>query len=320
VPAGFPQPLLPADNPLTEEGIALGQRLFFDPRLAGGGGQSCASCHAPERAFSDAVAFSRGENGASGARNAMPLFNLAWAPHYAWDGSQPRIRDQARAAWTNPVEMNAQPERVVAALARDAALAAEFTRVFGAPAITAETVTLALEQYLLSLVSADSRFDRSLRGAVELTPEEKRGFELFVTEFDPARGRRGADCFHCHGGMLFTDFAVKNNGLDHLSADPGRASVTGRVADRGAFKTPSLRNIALTGPYMHDGRFATLEEVVAHYDHGVRATDNLDPNLAKHPARGLELSAGDQAALVAFLRTLTDARFEAAGPTEHGGN
>jgi cytochrome c peroxidase len=320
VPAGFPQPLLPADNPLTVEGVALGEVLFGDPRLSGNGAQACAACHAPERAFSDAVARSLGATGLPGVRNAMPLFNLAWSPRFAWDGSQPRIRDQALAAWTNPIEMDGAPERAVAVLAEDELLTRRFGAAFGSPAITPERVTLALEQYLLTIVSADSKFDRSLRGDGELTAEERRGFELFALEYDPVRGQRGADCFHCHGGALFTDFGEKNNGLERVSADSGRALVTSRAADAGKFKTPSLRNVAVTGPYMHDGRFATLEEVIAHYDHGVQRGANLDPNLAKHPPAGIALSAADQEALVAFLRTLTDGRYAGSpAPPANGG-
>ena len=312
VPATFPQPALPADNPLTVEGVALGEALFFDSRLSGNGTQSCASCHAATQAFSDSVAVSRGADGAVGRRNAMPLVNLAWSPSFAWDGSQPRIRDQALAAWTNPIEMHAEPAKVLGSLAQDGAMAAQFAAAFGNAELTADRVALALEQFLLTQVSADSKFDRALRGAAEFTEDEKRGFELFATEYDPARGRRGADCFHCHGGPLFTDFGFKNNGLDRVSADAGRGAVTGSASDRGKFKTPSLRNVAVTGPYMHDGRFATLEAVVAHYDHGIQRAAALDPNIAKHPEAGLELSAEDRRALVAFLRTLTDARFEAA--------
>lgn len=311
VPAGFPQPELPADNPLTAEGIALGERLFFDPRLSGTGTQSCASCHAREHAFADSVAVSLGARGTPGVRNSMPLFNLAWSSSYAWDGSQPRIRDQALAAMRNPIEMDADVDKVAAALGRDKELGSAFAAAFGDRTISADRIGLALEQYLLTLVSADSRFDRALRGAEQLSDEEKRGFELFLTEYDPARGKLGADCFHCHGGALLTDFVFRNNGLVAAAADAGRAAATGRESDRAKFKTPSLRNVAITGPYMHDGRFATLEEVVAHYDHGVRRSATLDANLAKHPAAGLRLSAADQRALVAFLRTLTDPAFAA---------
>ena len=313
VPEGFPQPSLPADNPLTLEGVALGRALFNDRRLSGNGTQSCASCHAPSRAFSDRVPVSRGAEGARGTRNAMPLFNLAWNPSFAWDGSKPHIRDQALAAWTSPAEMHGNPARVVAQLGGDGALAKQFAAAFGAAEITPARVTLALEQYLLTIVSADSKFDRARRGETELSQQEKRGFELFMTESDPARGKFGADCFHCHGGPLFSDFAFKDSGVVREPVDLGRALVTGQPSDRGKFKTPSLRNVALTAPYGHDGRFATLERVIGHYDHGVRRSANLDPNLAKHSPRGLGLTRADQDALIAFLETLTDPAF-AAGP------
>jgi cytochrome c peroxidase len=306
VPAGFPQPELPADNPLTQEGVALGEALFHDRRLSAGRVQSCASCHEQPRAFTDGRATSPGVDGTFGTRNSMPLFNLAWSPTYAWDGGKARLRDQVRAAMTNPIEMKADREAVAAELNRDAPLREKFAAAFGSPEITADRVDLALEQFLLTLVATDSKFDRALRGAAQLTEEEKQGFALFVTEFDPVRGRRGADCFHCHGGALFTDFGLRSNGLDLAGADAGRALVTGKSTDAAKFKTPSLRNVAVTAPYMHDGRFATLEDVIEHYDHGVQRAPTLDPNLAKHPSAGLALTTEEKAALVAFLRTLTD--------------
>src|SRR6185503_4060352 len=147
-----------------------------------------------------------------------------------------------------------------------------------------------LEQYLLTLISQESKFDRSARKLAQLTPQEQRGLQLFVTEHDPARGLRGADCFHCHGGNLFSNHQFMNNGLAQRSVDSGRMVVTGAESDRGKFKVPSLRNVTLTGPYMHDGRFATLEEVVEHYNGKLHRSRTLDPNLAKHPESGLNLS------------------------------
>ena len=308
VPAGFPQPELPADNPLTEEGVELGRRLFGDRRLSARNKQSCASCHREELAFSDGRARSIGADGKTGTRNSMPLFNLAWSPSYAWDGSKPRLRDQAFAAIMNEIEMHAAPEKIVAVLGGDRRVRADFAAAFGTPEVTVERIGLALEQFMLTLVAADSKFDRARRGAEQLTEEEQQGFALFVTEYDPVRGKRGADCFHCHGGTLFTDFGFRSNGLDLASVDAGRAVLTGKPTDAGKFKTPSLRNVAVTGPYMHDGRIGTLEEVVAHYDHGVRRAGNLDPNLAKHPDAGLKLTSDEQKALLAFLRTLTDSK------------
>lgn len=306
VPAGFPQPELPADNPLTVEGVELGRRLFGDRRLSASDVQSCATCHRAELAFSDGRALSIGADGKAGTRNSMPLFNLAWSPSYAWDGSKPRLRDQALAALTSAVEMHAEPAVVEAKLGSDPRVKADFAAAFGTPEVTLERIGLALEQFMLTLIAADSKFDLALRGEAELSAEEKKGFELFSTEYDPTRGKRGADCFHCHGGALFTDFGFRDNGLGTTHGDTARAGVTGRTTDAGKFKTPSLRNVALTAPYMHDGRLGTLEDVVAHYDHGVSRTATLDPNLAKHPDAGLQLTTEEQRALVAFLRTLTE--------------
>ena len=160
-PRSFPQLALPVDNPLTVEGVELGRALFFDRRLSGNGRQSCASCHEPRHAFSDTVAFSRGAEGREGRRNSMPLFNLAWSPNFAWDGGKPRIRDQALAALRSPIEMHGRPDEIVERLARDPAMVERFAVAFGSREVTEERVGLAIEQYLLTLVSRDSRFDRA---------------------------------------------------------------------------------------------------------------------------------------------------------------
>jgi cytochrome c peroxidase len=306
VPQRFPQLRLPADNPLTEEGIALGARLFNDTRLSINNTQSCASCHDRARAFADPRSVSVGAEGQQGKRNAMALFNLAWHGEMFWDGRAKTLRDQVLMPVQDQHEMNETLPRVVAKLKDDAAYKAEFKSAFGSDEISSERIAKALEQHLLSLTSQDSKFDRAARKMEKLTESEARGLKLFVTEFDPTRGLRGADCFHCHGGMLFTNHAFHNNGLRLSLEDIGREAVTKNAADRGKFKTPSLRNIALTAPYMHDGRFQTLEEVVEHYDQGVQSSDTLDPNLAKHPAQGLGLTTQEKTDLVAFLKTLTD--------------
>jgi cytochrome c peroxidase len=306
VPAGFPQPELPADNPLTEEGVELGRRLFGDRRLSARETQSCATCHRAEAAFAENRAVSIGADGKPGLRNSMPLFNLAWNPAYAWDGSKPRLRDQVITALTGAVEMHAEPAVIVAKLGDDSRVRDDFAAAFGTPEVTVERIGLALEQFMLTLTAADSKFDRALRGQAQLSEEEKKGFELFATEYDPVRGKRGADCFHCHGGALFSDYGYRDNGLSLTSLDAGRQMATGQTTDHAKFKTPTLRNVAVTAPYMHDGRFKTLEEVVAHYDHGVKRSATLDPNLAKHPDAGLQLTVEEQSALVAFMRTLTE--------------
>lgn len=305
----FPQVQLPADNPLTEEGVALGRRLFHDTRLSINSTQSCASCHDQTHAFADTRRFSLGAQQQVGKRNAMPLFNLAWHQGFFWDGRAATLREQVLMPIHDKNEMNETLPNVIAKLNADDECQTGFAKAFGSPEINAERIAKALEQFLLTFISQESRFDRAARKVAELNESEKRGLQLFVTEFDPKRGLRGADCFHCHGGTLFTSQSFANNGLELAADDVGRMAVTKDAADRGKFKTPSLRNIARTAPYMHDGRFATLEEVVEHYSGGVRRSPTLDPNLAKHPEEGIQLSAQEKADLVAFLKTLTDESF-----------
>jgi len=317
--ATFPIPDLPRDNPLLSERVALGEKLFHEPALSKDNTLSCASCHKAEAAFTDPRRYSIGVRDQVGTRNAMPLFNLAWRSSFFWDGRAPSLRAQALMPIQDHTEMDEMLTNVVAKLVAAGGLSAAtnypvlFTAAFGSPEITPEKVGLALESFVLTLTSFDSKFDRALKGAAQFNAEEQRGFELFITEFDPRRGQFGADCFHCHGGPLFQSQTFANNGLDAVFTDPGRAKIAGKSTDGGKFATPSLRNIALTAPYMHDGRFATLEEVVAHYSTGVKRSATLDPNLAKHPEGGLHLSAADQRALVAFLRTLTDPKYETSG-------
>lgn len=312
VPQRFPQLALPADNPLTDEGVSLGARLFADKRLSINNTQSCLSCHDRGHAFADARRFSLGAEGQIGKRNSMALFNLAWHDGFFWDGRARTLREQVLMPIQDVHEMNESLPRVVTKLQADASYEQAFAKAFGSPGIDSERIAKALEQHLLTLVSDDSKFDRAVRKQAKLSDAEARGLQLFVTEFDPVRGLRGADCFHCHGGMLFTNHAFHNNGLTLLDNDLGRMAVTGLPTDKGKFKTPSLRNIALTAPYMHDGRFATLADVVEHYSTGVTQSETLDPNLAKHPKTGLQLTAQEKADLVAFLRTLTDASFTAS--------
>lgn len=313
----LPRVSLPADNPLTVEGVELGRRLFHEQRLSSTNAQSCASCHEPAFSFSDARRFSAGAVGQTGRRNSMPLHNLAWGHTFFWDGRAKTLREQVLAPIEDPAELNEKLDRVVEKLRADAEYPGLFKTAFGSEGITAERIARSLEQFLLTLVSQDSKFDRAARKLATLTDEEKRGLQLFVTEHDPARGLRGADCFHCHGGNLFTSGEFANNGLAPLPAiagrseDKGRFEVTRDEKDRGKFKVPSLRNVGVTAPYMHDGRFATLEEVVEHYDRGVHRSATLDPNLAKHPVAGLGLTSEEKRALVAFLKTLTDESFVA---------
>ena len=302
----FPIPDLPRDNPLTGERVVLGNKLFHETALSRDSSISCASCHQPDHTFTDPRRFSVGVRAQTGTRHAMPLFNLAWKSSFFWDGRAPSLRAQALVPIQDHTEMDETLDHVTAKLAADPSYPPMFNAAFGTPEITPEKLGLAIEQYLLTLTSFNSKFDHAMQGKETLNEDEKRGFELFMTENDPRTGQRGADCFHCHGGALFTDNQFHNNGLEPNDADPGRFRVTHNEADRNKFATPSLRNVARTGPYMHDGRFTTLEEVVAHYSTGVVRSATLDPNLAKHPSNGLQLSPADQRALVAFLKTLSD--------------
>lgn len=316
----LPQPKLPEDNPLTMEKVRLGRLLFHETALSRDGTISCASCHQAGAALTDVRRFSVGVEGREGDRNAMPLFNLAWKDAFFWDGRAPSLRAQALMPIVDHREMDESLERVVAKLGKQERYARAFEAAFGAPEVTAEGMGLAMENFMLTLTSYDSKFDRAQRGEGELTADERRGFELFMMEREPRLGTLGADCFHCHGGALFTDHQFRNNGLKITPEDPGRYRVTGVGLDKGTFATPSLRNIALTAPYMHDGRFGTLEEVLDHYSEGVVRTDTLDPNLAKHPDGGLHLTAEDKRCVIAFLKTLTDIRFtEDARPDKTGG-
>jgi cytochrome c peroxidase len=293
----------------------LGRTLFFDKQLSGNNQQSCADCHLPAKAFTDGLPKSRGAEGNFAARNAMPLFNLAWKTSFFWDGRAASLRQQVLEPIQNPVEMHQTLTNLVAKLQGSKCTnnyPTLFNAAFGTPEITSQKLALALEDFLLTLTSFDSKFDRALRGEVELTPEEQRGFELFSTEYDPRREQFGADCFHCHGGPLFQSQSFANNGLDAKPSDPGRSKITGKDADLGKFSVPSLRNVALTAPYMHDGRFDTLEEVIEHYTKGVKRSPTLDPNLAKHPDGGVPLKETDKRALIAFLKTLTDGKFSVA--------
>lgn len=310
--ARLPTVVLPADNPLTVEGVALGERLFNDRRLSIDSTVSCATCHRQSNAFSDGGRpLSAGVGGRLGQRNAMPIFNLAWVNDFFWDGRTSGLRRQALEPIVHPHEMAESLPGVLTKLKRDRSLDAQFMRAFGGP-VTADRLGLALEQYMLSIVSNDSKFDRVAKGTAQFSALEKRGQELFLTEHDPANGLFGADCFHCHSGALFTNQRFANNGLRMRAGDFGRELVTKDPVDRGKFRTPSLRNVARTAPYMHDGRFRTLEEVIDHYDSGIEHSPTLDPNIAKHPRQGLRLSRADKSALAAFLRALTDPAFTPA--------
>lgn len=308
VPNSLPSPRLPADNLLTVEGIALGRKLFYDPILSKDSTQSCATCHNQQKAFVDGMQFSIGVEGLSGPRNSMPLFNLMYHPSFFWDGRAKLLRHQAIEPIKDPLEMNEEISRVIAKLNRSAFYTRDFEKAFGKNSITEANIGLALEQFMLTFISGNSKFDKYMRGEVQLTPQEMRGMELFNKEPNHTAGQKGADCFHCHGTGLFTNNQFINNGLDSVLTDLGLGGANGNPFDNGKFKVPSLRNISKTAPYMHDGRFSTLDEVLEFYNSGVVMSPNIDPNMHSSLDK-LELNSDDLAALKAFLLTLTDDEF-----------
>ena len=306
----FPPPPISPDNKLTEQGVKLGRMLFYEKKLSGDGTQACASCHLQEHAFTDTAKFSTGILGFQGGRNAMSAFNMAWNTNqYFWDGRANLLRDQSIMPIQDSLEMHETLPNVVAKLSADKTYTDQFTRAFGTSEVTSERISLALEQFMNSIVSVNSKFDKAQAGSATLTPSEDRGRRLFFTEFNPFfPDSSGADCAHCHGGPNFSNNQYMNNGLDVVAnqTDLGRQKATGNPGDRAKFKVVSLRNIALTAPYMHDGRFKTLEEVIEHYDSGIETSPTLEGHFHQILPTGLMLSAQDKADLKAFLLTLTD--------------
>jgi cytochrome c peroxidase len=304
IPQGFPQMIIPADNPLTEEGVELGRRLFFDKILSKNFTQSCASCHNNEFGFTDhGNRFSTGVEGIVGFRNSMPIVNLGFNRKFFWDARAVSLEEQALEPVPNPIEMNLAWPQAMQRLNANSTYKELFKKAFNADYIDSTHVAKALAQFMRIMISSDSKFDKRMRFEANFTAQEANGFVIFNTE--------KGDCFHCHnidGGRLFTDNLPRNNGLDAIFSDLGLGSVSGSPNDNGKFLTPSLRNVALSAPYMHDGRFQTLEEVVEHYNNGGQPSATIDP-LMKHTGDGLNLTQQEKADLVAFLKTLTDSTF-----------
>lgn len=305
---GLPEPELPDDNPLTEQGVKLGRMLFYETRLSGDNSMACASCHKQENAFTDTNRFSTGIDGLDGHRQAMSAVNMLWNTNgYFWDGRAQKLRDQSIIPIQDVLEMNETMENVVEKLEQDTLYTHQFFRAFGSEDISSYRIGLALEQFMNSIVSYRSKYDLFLDGEATFTEEEELGMELFFEEYNPYFPETsGADCGHCHGGKNFSSQEYMNNGLDSIYNDDGRYDVTGLESDRGAMKVTTLRNIELTPPYMHDGRFNTLEEVIDHYNEGLRNNASLNPALAMTMGTGLMLNETDKDALIAFLKTLTD--------------
>ncbi len=300
-------PVIPTSNPQTVQGIALGKKLFFDPILSVNQTQACADCHAPENAFTDNDRFSDGINGVLGIRNSMPLFNLAWNydEKFFWDGKSFSLEQQAFLPVVDINEMGDTWQNVEQKLQNHSEYPELFNQAFGTSQIDSTLVTKAIAQFERTLISSKSKFDKFLLGETSLTPEEQNGFNVFMDE------NRG-DCFHCHGSEnnpLWTDNLFHNNGLDSEFSDLGLGAITGVPADNGKFKSPSLRNLAFTAPYMHDGRFSILEDVINHYSEGLQNSPTIDPLMKKVAQGGVQLTEKDKADLKAFLLTLSDLDF-----------
>lgn len=309
----LPPPSIPTDNPLTIEGVKLGRMLFYEKKLSRDGTQSCGDCHRQEHAFTDTAKLSIGIAGLPGKRNSMAVFNMLWNFNgFFWDGRAELLRHQALLPIQDPLEMDETLDKVVAKLSAIKLYQDQFQKAFGSTVINEEKIALALEQFMNSLVSSNSKYDQYLAGKTSLSPSEENGRKLYFTEYNAFfPDESGADCAHCHGGLNFSNNQYMNNGLDNGPdiLDEGRKVVTGFPGDRGKFKVTSLRNIGLTAPYMHDGRFKTLKEVIDHYDHGLNDSPNLNPALRSTMGTGLRLTEQQKNDLIAFLLTLTDYEF-----------
>jgi cytochrome c peroxidase len=315
-PFKFPSITIPPDNPLTEEGILLGRMLFYDSILSVSNSLACASCHKQEFAFSDAGnALSQNVFGPT-KRNTPPLMNLVWMKDFFWDGRSSTLPNQADDALLHELGFDAAV--VIPRLEAKPEYVRLFKKAFGRPGtITQEKIEKAIAQFEMTLISANSKFDKVMRGEATFTPEESRGFyNLFMKDTID----KGADCFHCHASsssssLTMIDDNFHNNGLVFANsfndfADKGRGAITNNMLDNGKFRTPHLRNIEVTGPYMHAGQFTTLEQVVDFYNDSLKMSPTVDPQIKAAHRGGLKyLTAQDKADLIAFLKTLTDTAF-----------
>lgn len=297
-PAGFPEPVYRlADNPVTTDGFALGKVLFYDGLLSRDGTISCASCHIQANAFTHhGHDVSHGIDDRLGTRNSPPIQNMAWSTSFFWDGGVHDLDLQPIAPIENPVEMDDKLNNVIGKLQRNTRYQQLFEKAFGSPGINSTRMLKALSQFMVMLVSADSRYDRYMAGKETFSEEEKKGLALFEQR-----------CATCHKPPLFTDNSFRNNGVAPrpFGTDSGRYKITLLDEDMYKFKVPSLRNVALSAPYMHDGRFGSLESVMNHYDNGFYPTATLDPAFKN----GFSLSEPDKKSLIAFLKTLSDKGF-----------
>jgi cytochrome c peroxidase len=328
IPFGFPTKMnIPADNPMTIEGVELGRYLFYDGRVSGrthpDSLMSCSTCHMQENSFECGIdhpvyqgGFTHGLSGAPTHHVMLPLVNLVWNHNgYLWNGKiypqnpESQYRNIEDLVWMGvvaPHEMAGDTNRTKALIQSIPEYRELFKKAFGSDVVTMKNISRAVAQFVRTLISANARFDKYMRGEVQLTASELNGYVLFTTE-------EGADCFHCHGGFgnpLFTTNLFYNNGKDTIFDDPlDRYSITGDPNTKGAYKATTLRNIEFTAPYMHDGRFQTLEEVVEMYSHDLLWSPQVDPLMHHINNGGTQLTAQEKADLIAFIKTLRDEDF-----------
>lgn len=298
-PKNFSDPLYSmAKNPVTQAGFELGKALFNDPLLSRDNTISCSECHNQSYAFTHhGHPLSHGIDGKEGTRNAPPVQNMAWQKEFFWDGGVGDLDLFPIAPIENPLEMDEKLGNVLAKLRKTSHYPGLFKKAFGTEDITSQYFLKALSQYMNSLISSNSKYDKVMRKEGEVfTPDEQSGFQLFQTH-----------CASCHKGENFSDLSYRNNGLsiNPQINDQGRYRITENKADLYKFKVPNLRNIEVTAPYMHDGRFNTLEDVMNHYASGIKSSETLDPLLKS----GIPLTSTEKRQLILFLKTLTDKDF-----------
>jgi cytochrome c peroxidase len=312
VPLGLPGVPVPRDNPATAEAVALGRRLFYERKLSSDNSLSCASCHNPTLGFTDRQKHSTGFKGQLGKRNAPTVMNAAYLPFQFWDGRAGSLEDQAAGPIANPVEMNEKHDVCVSKLATDPTYKTEFRKVFGPGPVTLGKIEKAIASFERTLISGDSLFDRYQFGgdSTALSPAAIRGLAIF-------RDQARANCAACHTisdhFALFTDGKFHNIGVgvddEGNLTDLGRYDETKAAADKGAFLTPTLRNVAVSAPYMHDGSLKTLRDVVDYYAGGGNSNPYLDKRI-----KPLHLSGKERDDLVQFLESLTGEMPNGAGP------
>lgn len=307
----FPEMPQSPINPVTNAGAQLGRHLFYDPVLSRDSTISCGSCHKQEFAFADGQKqFSDGIDGARTKRNALPLFNLAWYPEFFWDGRAASLEEQVFHPVSDTSEMDLKWTEAENRIANNPFYRKKFEDAFGDEVIDSTRIAFAIGQFLRTLISHNSKYDDVIAGVEYFNPDEFAGFALM---HDMTKG----DCLHCHSfdaNALGTSLNFSNNGLDDVKRpedfwDKGYGGHSGSAADIGKFKIPSLRNIALTAPYMHDGRFETLEEVLDFYSEGVHPSANIDSKMGLAHQGGVHLSEWEKCEIIAFLHTLTDSTF-----------